>query len=144
MPTTENGTGVLGPGELTIGEVGAEIDVSCLVNNARITSEKDQGDATTKLCGTTRPGSITYTFNLEGNMDVDAGLDSGLFALSHAEAGTEQSFSFTPSNDVGTVATGTLIIDPLDFGADEYGADLTSDFSFAIVGAVTYTYPAPA
>ena len=42
---------------------------------------------------------------------------------------------FTPNTEAGTsAAAGTLIIDPLDFGADESGADLTSDFEFTIVG----------
>jgi hypothetical protein len=35
-----------------------------------------------------------------------------------------------------------LTIDPLDFGADETGADLTSDFEFTIVGTPVYTYGA--
>lgn len=139
--TIPEGTGKLGPGTLTIGATGTPIDVSCLVNNASVTSEKDQGDATTKLCGTTRQGSISYTFTLSGNMDVDAGVDSGLFALSQEAKGTEQDFSFTPSTEMGTTASGTLIIDPLDFGADEYGGDLASDFEFAIVGEPLYTYP---
>lgn len=140
MPTTADGTGTLGPGVLNIGETGSLIDVSCLVNGASITSDKDQGDSTTKLCGTVRPGSISYSFTLTGNLDVDAGLDSGLFALSQSMKGQQVDFEFTPSNAVGTQATGTLILDPLDFGADEYGNDLTSDFEFSIVGDVTYTY----
>ena len=77
-------TGTLGPGLLTIGTVGSEVDVSCLVNSAKITSEKDQGDNTTKLCGTVKRGSVSYSFTFEGNVDVDAGTDSGLFALSGA------------------------------------------------------------
>jgi hypothetical protein len=47
---------------------------------------------------------------------------------------------FTPNTATGTSAAGELVIDPLDFGADESGADLTSDFEFTIVGKPTYTY----
>ena len=137
-------TGTFGPGLLTIGTVGSEVDVSCLVNSAKITSEKDQGDNTTKLCGTVKRGSVSYSFTFEGNVDVDAGTDSGLFALSHTAKGTEQTFTYTPSTELGTTATGILVIDPLDFGADEYGDDLTSDFSYSIVGEPEWTYPAPA
>lgn len=133
----------LGPGTLSIGATGTEIDVSCLVNNARITSEKDEGDSTTKLCGTVKPGSVTYTYSLTGNLDVDAELDDGLFALSQEAPGSEQDFVFTPNTAMGTAAAGTLVIDPLDFGADEMGEPLTSDIEFTIVGAPTYTYPAP-
>lgn len=133
----------LGPGTLEIGATGTEIDVSCLINNAKITAEKDEGDATTKLCGTVVPGSVTYTYSLTGNLDVDADTDAGLFALSQAEPGSQQDFTFTPNTAMGTVATGVLVIDPLDFGADEMGEPLTSDFEFTLVGAPVYTYVPP-
>lgn len=138
LPTT---TTKLGPGTLEIGTVGSEIDVSCLVNNATIAADKDEGDATTKLCGDVRAGSVSYTYALSGNMDTDVADDAGFFALTQSAPGTEQTFTFTPNTVAGTSATGTLVIDPLDFGADESGADLTSDFEFTIVGKPTYTYP---
>jgi hypothetical protein len=137
MATTADGTGKLGPGELKIGEIGTEIDVSCLVNNAVISPNKDEGDATTKLCGTTKPGSITYAWTLSGNVDVDAGMSAGLFALSWSAKGTQVAYTYTPSYAMGTVFKGTLVIDPLSVGADEYGADLTSDFEWAITSDPT-------
>ena len=138
LPTT---TTVLGPGLLTIGGTGTPIDVSCLVNNAVISADKDESDATTKLCGDTRAGTVTYTYSLSGNMDTDVSDPAGFFALSQAEPGSQQPFVFTPNTAATTSAAGTLVIDPLDFGADEAGADLTSDFEFTIVGRPTYTYP---
>jgi hypothetical protein len=129
----------LGPGVLSIGATGTEIDVSCLVNNAVIAASKDEGDSTTKLCGTVVPGSIEYTYSLGGNTDLDLDDPAGLFALSQSAAGTQQAFSFTPSTEAGTEATGTLVIDPLDFGGDETGVVMTSDFEFTIVGKPTYT-----
>lgn len=144
MTVTEPETFLLGPGTLEIGATGTEIDVSCLVNNAVIAADKDQGDSTTKLCGTVKPGATTYAFTLSGNMDTDLADDAGFFALSQSAAGTEQSFTFTPNTEAGTSATGTLVIDPLDFGGDETGATMTSDFEFAIVGKPTYTFPAAA
>jgi hypothetical protein len=136
-------TTTLGPGTLEIGSVGSEIDVSCLVNNAVIAADKDEGDATTKLCGDVRAGTVTYTYALSGNMDTDVADAAGFFALSQSAPGSQQTFTFTPNTAAGTSATGTLVIDPLDFGADESGADLTSDFEFTIIGKPTYTYPAP-
>lgn len=133
----------LGPGLLTIGGTGEEIDVSCLVNDARITASKDQEDSTTKLCGTVRPGAVTYEYALEGNTDTDISDPAGLFALSQAEPGEEQAYTFTPSTEAGTTATGTLIIDPLDFGGEESGQTMTSDFSFTLVGAPEYDFGAP-
>lgn len=136
--TVQNGK--LGPGTLTIGATGSAIDVSCLLNNAVIAADKDQADDTTKLCGSVRPGSVTYTFTLSGNVDTDVADAAGLFALSQTAAGTQVPFEFTPSTAEGTTAAGTLVIDPLDFGADEMGADLASDFEWALVGKPTYTY----
>ena len=128
----------LGPGVLKIGATGTEIDVSCLVNNAVIAAEKDQGDSTTKLCGTVKPGAIAYTYTLGGNVDTDISDPAGLFALSQEVPGTEQDFTFTPSTAAGTVATGVLIIDPLDFGGDTTGEYMVSDFEFALVGPPVY------
>lgn len=140
MTTGVGETFNLGPGELSIGATGTEIDVSCLINNATIAATKDQGDSVTKLCGTVVPGSVSYTYALSGNTDTDVADPAGLFALSQAAPGSQQPFTFTPSTDAGTEATGTLIIDPLDFGGDTTGETMTSDFEFALVGAPTYTY----
>lgn len=139
-PSPEPDVFPLGPGTLKIGATGTLIDVSCLVNNAVIAAEKEQGDSTTKLCGTVRPGATTYTYTLSGNVDTDVADVAGLFALSQSAAGTEQDFEYTPNTDAGTKATGKLVIDPLDFGGDTTGETMTSDFEYTIVGAPTYTY----
>jgi hypothetical protein len=111
------------------------------VNSLSITHETDKQDDTTKLCGTVKPGAITFTYTLEGNVDIDPDAGAaGLFALSQDAAGTEQAFTYTPSTADGTTASGTVIIEPLDFGADEYGADLVSDLSWSMVGKPTYVY----
>lgn len=130
----------LGPGELTIGATAAPVDVSCLVNNATIAMSKDEGDSVTKLCGTVVPGAVTYTYALSGNVDLDLTDPAGLFAMSQDHAGEIQDFSFTPSTDAGTSATGQLVIDPLDFGGDETGVTMASDFEFSIVGEPVYVY----
>lgn len=133
-----------GPGTLTIGDVGSPISASCLVNSLRIATSKDEADSTTKLCGTVVPGAITYTYAMSGNLDIDGTDPAGLFALSQAEPGSEQPFTFTPNDVDETSAAGILIIDPMDFGADEFGADMTSDIEWTLVGKPTYTYPAAA
>jgi hypothetical protein len=140
-PTLPTDTGQLGPGVLKIGATGSELEMSCYVNNANIAATDSTGDATTKLCGTTRPGVTTFTFQLSGNVDIDLGNESGFFALSWESKGTQQAFEFTPSTALGVKATGILVIKPLRMGADEYGADLTSDFTWDIVGDPDLTYP---
>lgn len=142
----DDGTRKLGPGTLKIGATGTEIDVSCLINSCTITADKNEGDSVTKLCGDTKPGAITYAFHMDGNIDTDVALSSGLFALSQESPGSEQTFTYVPNTEViapataPTTATGTLIIDPLDFGGDTMGETMASDFSFTIVGVPAYTY----
>jgi hypothetical protein len=134
-------TGNLGPGLLTIGMTGTPIDISCLVNNCKIAAEKDEGDSTTKLCGDTRAGAVTYSYKMTGNTDTDIKDPDGFFALSWASPGAVLDFVFTPDNAATTSASGQLIVNPLDFGADEAGADLTSDFEFTLNAKPTFTYP---
>lgn len=141
-PTVPTTVAKFGPGTLSIGAVGAEVDVSCLINGARITGSPDKADDTRKLCGATRVGATSFTYELTGNIDVDLADEAGIFALSQSAAGTEQDFTFTPNTEAATSAAGKLVIGPLDFGADEYGADLASDFTWSIVGAPAYTFPA--
>lgn len=130
----------LGPGTLTIGQTGTPIDVSCLVNNAVIAADKNEGDSTTKLCGTVRPGAVSYTYSLSGNTDTDIADAAGFFALSQDHAGEQMDFSFTPNTEAATAAAGTLVLDPLDFGGDTTGETMVSDFEFSVVGKPTYTY----
>lgn len=130
----------LGPGTLHIGLTGTLIDVSCLVNNAVIAADKDQGDDVTKLCGTVVPGSVNYSYTLSGNMDTDIGLSTGFFALTWEHAGEQLSYEYTPNTGAVTKAVGTLVVDPLDFGGDETTEIMASDFEFALVGKPTFTY----
>lgn len=133
----------LGPGTLKIGPSGNQIDISCQINNARIAADKSQDDPKTKLCGTVTPGKITYEYSLSGNMDTDTTDAAGIFAYSQDHAGQQVAFEFVPSTAGITAASGTLIVDPLDFGADEYGAPLDSDFEWSVLGQPTYTYGGP-
>lgn len=132
MPTTADGTGTLGPGVLTVGEVASLIDISCLVNNVSIIPDISEGDSKTMLCGTTKRSPDTITWSIEGNVDVDAGLAAGFFAMTWQHIGQVVPFSFTPSTEVGTIVTGFLKLAPLQLGADNYGDFLNSDFTFAL------------
>ena len=133
----------LGPGTLIFGPESTSIDASCLVNNARIEIDKEQDDPKYKLCGTATPGKITYTYKLTGNLDTDIETSTGLFAYSQDHAGEQIEFEFIPNTAAGTAATGTLVLDPLEFGADEYGEALDSDFELTVIGKPVFTY-APA
>lgn len=130
-----------GPGVLKIGATGSAIEASCLVNSLKISGSPDRGDSKTMLCGTVKAGSVRYDYEMSGNLDLDlnAGAD-GLFALSQAAPGSTQPFEFTPNEIGGTTATGSLILDPMDFGGDEYGEIMNSDVTWTLVGQPTYDY----
>lgn len=131
-----------GPGVLTFGEAGTEIDVSCQVNSCTIEPSKDTADSTTKLCGTVKAGAVTYTYTLGGNLDLDDETAGGFFYFTQDNAGKEIAFTYTPDNATpGGTAKGTVVIDPLSFGGEEYGEDMTSDFEFDMVGKPTYEAP---
>ena len=133
----------LGPGLLSIGPTGAELDVSCNLLNARIAATKNTGTAKRYLCGTSAPGVTTYDYALNGQIDTDVTDDAGLFAYAWANPGVTVDFTYTPNTDAGVTATGQLVLDPMDFGADEYGAELDSAIAFACVGQPEITWPTP-
>jgi hypothetical protein len=140
MPDTTAGATVkLGPGTLKIGATGSAIDISCLVNSATIMTDRKQDDPVWHLCGTSTQAAVVYSHTLEGNLDIDPTEATGLFALSWDQMGTEQEYEFVPNTEAGTAAAGTLIIDPLNFGASDYGATLNSDFAFVLTAAPTFT-----
>jgi hypothetical protein len=128
----DDGTGTLGPGVLKVGETGSEIDISCMVNNARIAPDVSEGDSKTMLCGIVKRAADTMTWSISGSIDVDAGNESGLFALTWQRAGDIVPFTFTPSTALGTTVTGEVKLVPLDLGADNYGDYLDSDFEWSL------------
>jgi hypothetical protein len=133
VTTTTDGTGNLGPGTLKIGLTATPIDVSCLVNNAKIEPNITAGDVKKMLCGTSKSAPDEIEWVLSGNVDVDAGKPDGLFALSWKNVGLVVDFEFTPSTAVGTTVTGQLKLAPLALGADNEGDYLNSDFEYALI-----------
>lgn len=129
-----------GPGLFTIGTAGALVDASCAVNSLRIKVDKSEEDGKTMLCGTAKPGRVTYTYSLTGNVDTDTDDPKGLFALTAAQPGSVHEFVYTP-NTAGTSASGKLVVDPLEFGGEKYGEEMTSDLEFTLVGAPVYKFP---
>lgn len=132
MPTAN--TQPLGPGILTLGDAAAATDISCQISAARIAWEKDADDDVPVLCGDTVPGGIVYTAALSGTLFQDFSSATAIGQYTWDNKGTQVPFVFVPSEAWGQQATGTLTIDPIDFGGDEVKAKMTSDFEFAIVG----------
>src|SRR5213083_2165010 len=108
-----------GPGTFKLGPTVTAIDFTCQVTSMTITVNKTEDDPMDTLCGDQVPGAISYT---------------------RALSGTAVEFSYTPKNAKAAVATGTLVVDPIDFGSDSYGAPMDSDFEFSIVGKPTFVW----
>jgi hypothetical protein len=128
-----------GPGTLTFGATGTEIDVSCQVNSLVITPSKEQGDSVTKLCGTTKTPAATYTYTMTGNIDHDLTDPDGLWALSQLSPGSEVAYVYVPNTTADVEASGSVLIDPMGFGGDEYGTVMASDIEWICTGQPDYT-----
>lgn len=128
----------VGPGTLTIGEVGSEVDISCQILTASITSDASVDDPTEVLCGDTIGGDTTYADKLNVTMLSDYLDAAGLVRLSWGSGrGTEQPFTFVPSTGTGNPSvTGTVRLDPIELGG-EVGA--RSEVSFTLDGIGTFT-----
>ena len=124
----------LGPGTVTIGSAGTEVDFSCQVTAAHVDWEADADEAITVLCGDSVPGARRYTAAFAGTLLQDLGDADGIVAYSWAHKGETVPFSFEPSTEAGQEVTGELILDPLSVGGEEAGANMTSDFEWECVG----------
>jgi hypothetical protein len=125
----------IGPGLLTIGATGTEIDWSCQITSAQVEWESDAEDDEKVLCGDTIPGARTYTATLSGTAHQDLGAPAAesMVAFSWANKGTTQPFVFVPNDTLTSQITGSVVIDPLTVGGD-IGTNGTSDFEWACVG----------
>lgn len=128
----------LGPGTLTVGATGAEVDFSCQVTAATVEADVNADDPVIVLCGDSVPGARTYDYHISGTMylDLTAG---GIVDFSWTHAGETVPFTFTPIDSGAASVAGNLIVDPLPVGGDEAGANMTGDYDWAIVGKPTWT-----
>lgn len=134
----------LGPGELTIGEVGSEVDYAAQITACTVSWDKDKEDDTPVLSGGVLTGDTTYTATLSGTVFQDIAEAAGLVAFTWANKGTEVPVVFVPSTEAGRQVTGTVVVDPLDIGGDEVKGRPTSDFEWAFVGEPALSaVPAP-
>lgn len=124
----------LGPGLLTIGATGEEVDVSCQITAMRIAWDKDADDDVKVLCGETAAGAIEYTATLTGTIFQDFDDDAGISVMTWEHKGEQFPFIFVPATDWAQQASGIVTLDPVDFGGDEVGANMTADVEWAIVG----------
>lgn len=127
----------LGPGTVSLGEVGTAVDFSCQVTAAVVEWDSSQDDPTVVLCGESVPGAITFSSTFSGTVFQDlssAEVGGGIVEFTWAHKGETMPLTFVPSTSAGKQVTGDVTIVPLSVGGDESGANMTSDFEWAFVG----------
>ena len=124
----------LGPGTVTIGATGTEVDFSCQVTAAHVDWTEDAEDSVTVLCGESVPGSRSYEAAFAGTLLQDLGATPGIVEYTWAHKGEQVPFIFVPSDAAGKQVSGEVILTPLRVGGEEAGANMDSDFEWPCVG----------
>lgn len=130
----------LGPGTLTIGETGTEIDVSCALSAAGIAVEKSQDDPVPVLCGDYVAATADYTASLTGTFLLDLADPDSIYYYASIHRGEQVNVTFTPNTEAGAIITGVVTIDPLGIEGD-VRANIEAEFEWAFVSYPTITPP---
>lgn len=125
----------LGPGTLTIGEVGTPVDFTAQVTSCTLKWSKDSEDDVPVLSGESLRGDTTYLASLAANVILDL-TANGLVDFSWDEKGSEVPFTFVPSTAAGRSINGVVVVDPIDVGGD-VKKTMRSDIEWACVGEPT-------
>lgn len=126
----------LGPGQLSIGEVGSLRQFGAAIKSATLTPSVEEGETIYVLSGeeTTDEGKETWV--LEGNVLQAYDLDS-LIVWCAENTGEQLPFSYRARSDKPLTATGTLVVRSIAYGGEVKKRN-ESSFSFKVVGKPTF------
>lgn len=129
-----------GPGTITVGATGSELDFSGEVLGGKVThTYEESGTARTMMNGDSRPASRNRTDGLTFSLENDL-TAAGLYSFLLDSDLTEQSFTYTPNTTGAASWAGTIQVTlPGDIGADEFGTPIVSSVEWAGVGVFTFT-----
>ena len=130
----------LGPGTLTLGETGAELDLSCNASEVEFAPDKEQDDPVPVLCGREVASPATYTATLSGTLLLDLSDPDSIFYYANEHKGEEVLVTFVPNNDAGATISGTVTLDPLGISGDVRG-NVESEFEWTFTEWPTITPP---
>lgn len=122
----------LGPGSLTFGETGTQVEFNTRTRTVAVEPEVDEGDAIPVLSGDELHEDETESYNLTGTILQDYDADS-LLVWCHVHAGQTVPFTFTPDNDKALSVTGEVRVRRTSIGG-EAKERAESDFEFPGVG----------
>jgi hypothetical protein len=133
-------------GTLKLGDTGTELDCSCQITNARVTSAyADDGNQLTVLCGdTVAPARKLDGRQLAGTLVQDFDLQAsagGVVDYLWAHELEDVPFQFVPNTTGAPTITGVVTLEvPGDSFGGDVGGQLTADFAWNIQGDVVRTY----
>lgn len=125
----------MGPGTLTIGEVGSPVDFTAQITKCVVSWKEDAEDNVPVLSGEELEGDSNWSATLSGTVIQELS-DGGIIEWTWTEKGNAHPFTFTPSTSAGKAVSGTVKVGPLDLGGDAKKRP-TSDFEWACVGEPT-------
>ena len=129
----------LGPGTMTVGATPNEF--TCQVTNARLTPTVTEGEVLATLCDINPVPTIETDWSFDGTVIQDWELPDGFVEYARTNTGTTQPVEFTPSTAIGVVYGFDVQVRPMEIGGD-VNKQLTSDFTWPVVGAISRTEPA--
>lgn len=125
----------IGPGILTLGEVGSGGEFGCAVTTGTINPDKDKDDDIDVLDGQTEAGAARYTASLSFTTLQRPRLVAWLYQ----HKGEQMPARFVPTKIKGGLEfNGTVTIDPVTVGGD-VKTKATSDVELDFVGFPTLT-----
>lgn len=132
MPIKSN---KLGPGTLTIGEVGTPVDFSAQIASCTVKWTVEQEDSIPVLSGDELEGDETWKASLSGNMVLDLS-DDGIVEWTWGNKGALVPFTFVPDTVAAKAISGIVKVKPLDVGGDAKKT-MRSDFEWSCSGEPT-------
>lgn len=122
----------LGPGSLTFGETGTEVEFAVSLRSVAIEPETDEGDMVPVLSGEEYSEGDEDSYTLTGTVVESYDLDS-VQVWAHINRNTQVPFLFRPDNDKALGIKGEVMVRRIGFGGDVKERN-ELDFEFAGVG----------
>lgn len=122
----------LGPGRLTIGEVGSPQEFGTQLTKAAIEPKSEEGDSIMVLSGDRVSDDGADSFELTGTVFEQHSMQ-GLAAWSKTNSGKQLPFTFVPSTAGSLKVTGRITVRRIGIGGD-VGKRNQLDFTFPGVG----------
>lgn len=128
----------VGPGTLTLGEVGTTTTFEGQVTSLRLVPNVETEDAINVLSGEQAPGDRSESFTLSGTLLQDLGALDSTTEFCFTNRGVQMPFVYVPSTAAAKQIEGQVVVEAIEIGGDAKTKP-TSDFEWNLVGEPTIT-----